>query len=131
MNETTGSGFWANVVNMLEAVPTAPAGATFTVNHDNVLAAGKVIKTQIDTLNDVVLKNTPALIVEPAAGDLVSQDAARAWNHRLVGADDSYAARIQAYVDSLNNLAAQLKDSAKKYGFSDEDIAATFGATGA
>jgi hypothetical protein len=71
----------------------------------------------------------PALVVEPAAGDPVSQDAAIAWNFRLVGADDSYAARIEEYVDSLVNLIRQLQDSARTYGFNDQDIAATFGGT--
>ncbi|TCO64883.1 hypothetical protein [Actinocrispum wychmicini] len=132
MNETTGSEFsWANVGTMLDAIPTTPAGATLTVNHDNVLAAAKIIQTQIEALKDIVHANRQDLIVDPAAEDLVSRDAARAWNYRLAGADDSYAARISAYVDSLNKLVAQLRDSAKTYGFKDEDIAATFGTTGA
>jgi hypothetical protein len=128
MNEATGSAFsWAEV---LKAVPTAPvSSATLKVNHDNVLAAAKVIQTQIDALKDAIKMHGPALVVEPAAGDPVSQDAATAWNFRLVGADDSYAARIEEYVDSLVNLIRQLQDSAKTYGFSDDDIAATFGGT--
>jgi hypothetical protein len=128
MNEATGSAFsWAEV---LKAVPTAPtSSATLKVNHDNVLAAAKVIQTQIDTLKDTIRFHRPALLVEPAADDPVSQDAAVAWNFRLVGAEDSYAARINDYVDSLVNLINQLKDSAKTYGFSDQDIAGTFGGT--
>jgi hypothetical protein len=129
MNETTGSGFWANVVDMLEAVPTMPANATLTVNHDNVLAAAKIIQTQIESLQDVVRDNWHALSFDQVPGDLISRDAARAWNHRLVGADDSYAVRIDQYMDSLRSVVSQLKDSAKKYGFSDQDIADTFGAT--
>jgi hypothetical protein len=128
MNEATGSSFsWAEA---LKAVPMAPASsATLKVNHDNVLAAAKVIQTQIDALKDTIRFHRPALLVEPAADDPVSQDAAVAWNFRLVDADDSYAARINDYVDSLVNLINQLKDSAKTYGFSDQDVAATFGGT--
>jgi hypothetical protein len=126
MNEATGSSFsWAEA---LKAVPMAPASsATLKVNHDNVLAAAKVIQTQIDALNDTVDAHGAALQVEPAAGDPVSRDAARAWNFRLVSADDSYRARIDEYLNSLQKLIVQLQDSAKSYGFSDGDIAATFG----
>jgi hypothetical protein len=126
MNEATGSAFsWAEV---LKAVPTAPtSSATLKVNHDNVLAAAKIIQTQIDALQDSVDAHGPSLQVEPAAGDPVSRDAARAWNFRLVGADDSYKARIDEYMVSLQKLIVQLQDSAKSYGFSDSDIAATFG----
>jgi hypothetical protein len=129
MNETTGSSFWAQVSEVLSFVPTTPASATLTVNHDNVLAAAKIIQTQIDTLDDILGTKGPALVVDPAADDPVSQDAARAWNYRLVGADDSYAARIADYVLSLKKLVAQLKDSAKTYGFNEQDIAAAFGTT--
>lgn len=130
MNETTGSDFsWANVENMLDSIPAMPASATLTVNHDNVLAAAKIIQTQINSLLDVVTLNRGSLVIDPAAEDPVSQDAARAWNFRLVGADDSYSARIDQYLQSLLKVVGQLKDSAKTYGFNDQDIAASFGTT--
>lgn len=128
MNETTGST-WANLAALMTGVPTLPASATVTVNHDNVLAAAKIIQSQIDALKDVFSQNRNALNIEPAADDLVSLDAARAWNFRLVGADDSYAARIEEYLTSLQRVVSQLRDSAKTYGFNDEDIAASFGTT--
>jgi hypothetical protein len=129
MNETTGSSFWAQVSEVLSFVPTTPASATLTVNHDNVLAAAKIIQTQIDHLTDIYREHGHSLLIEPAANDPVSTDAARAWNFRLVDADDSYSARIQDYILSLRKLIAQLKDSAKTYGFNDQDIAAAFGTT--
>ncbi|MEV4311736.1 hypothetical protein [Actinocrispum sp. NPDC049592] len=132
MNETTGSfatGVGAFVNEAIQAIPTAPPNATLTVNHDNVLAAAKIIQTQIDALDDMLRNKAPTLVVDAAADDPVSQDAARAWNYRLVGADDSYASRITEYVLSLKKLVAQLKDSAKTYGFNEQDIAATFGTT--
>nr|WP_052478067.1 hypothetical protein [Kibdelosporangium sp. MJ126-NF4]CEL15768.1 hypothetical protein [Kibdelosporangium sp. MJ126-NF4]CTQ93694.1 hypothetical protein [Kibdelosporangium sp. MJ126-NF4] len=126
MEETTGSQSWADVL----AIPEAPAGsATMKVNHDNVLAAAKIIQTQIDALNDTLTLHGPALVVEPTADDPVSLDAAEAWNFRLVLADDSYGARINEYVESLNKLVTQLKDSAKTYGFNEQDITAAFGGT--
>jgi hypothetical protein len=130
MDETTGSAFsWpAALDNVLNFMPTTPT-ATLKVNHDNVLAAAKVIQTQIDSLSDVVNLNVQSLIIEPAAGDPVSVDVANAWNHRLLAADDSYAARITEYLDSLRKVMTQLHDSAKTYGFNDQDIAASFGTT--
>jgi hypothetical protein len=129
MNETTGSSPWETIANLLNGVPTMPASATLTVNHDNVLAAAKIIQAQVDALDDMFGAKGPTLVIDPAADDLVSRDAARAWNYRLVGADDSYASRIADYILSLKKLVAQLKDSAKTYGFNDQDIAATFGTT--
>lgn len=128
MNETTGSAAfsWSEVLNF---VPAAAPTATLTVNHDNVLAAAKIIQAQIDALMEAIDLHGPSLIIEPAAGDPVSQDAANAWNYRLVGADDSYAARINEYLNSLNTLMSQLRDSAKTYGFGDQDIATSFGTT--
>jgi hypothetical protein len=129
MNETTGSSSWETIANLLNSVPTMPASATVTVNHDNVLAAAKIIQAQIDALNDVFTMNAPNLRIDNSAEDPVSKDAARAWNHRLLGADDSYAARISEYLDSLHKVLNQLRDSAKTYGFNDQDIAASFGTT--
>ncbi|SMC94052.1 hypothetical protein [Kibdelosporangium aridum] len=126
MNETTGSLSWADVLAAVpEAAPTSTA--TMKVNHDNVLAAAKIIQTQIDALNGSIREHGPALFVEASADDPVSRDAAEAWNHRLAGADDSYLARIQAYQESLLKLIVQLKESAKTYGFSEQDIEASFG----
>jgi hypothetical protein len=120
---------WAKVDSLLQAVPTMPANATLTVNHDNVLAAAKIIQAQIDALNDVVRLNWRDIGLDEGPQDIVSRDVARAWNHRLMGADDSYAVRIDQYVSSLRSIVSQMKDSAKKYGFSDQDIADTFGTT--
>ncbi|WP_083753926.1 hypothetical protein [Actinosynnema sp. ALI-1.44] len=127
MEETTGSLSWAQA---LASIPEAPAGAaTLKVNHDNVLAAAKIIQTQIDALNDTFATHSRSLMIEPTAEDPVSVDAASAWNFRLVLADDSYAARITDYVTSLRNIMSQLQNSAKTYGFNDQDIAAVFGTT--
>ncbi|MCE7005302.1 hypothetical protein LWC34_21080 [Kibdelosporangium philippinense] len=131
MNETTGSNFFAKVLAMVpEVLPEAPAStATMKVNHDNVLAAAKIIQAQIDALNDTFSSHGRSLMIEATADDPVSVDAAEAWNYRLVLADDSYAARITEYVGSLRKLMTQLRDSAKTYGFNEQDIAAVFGTT--
>lgn len=128
MNETTGSAAfsWAEVLNF---VPAAAPTATLTVNHDNVLAAAKIIQAQIDVLMDAIRLHGPALRIEQAADDPVSIDAAMAWNARLVDNEDSYANRINEYLNSLNMLMSQLRDSAKTYGFSEQDITGTFGTT--
>jgi hypothetical protein len=128
MDEQSAGFSWSKVEDLLNFAPATPT-ATLKVNHDNVLAAAKVIQSQIDSLSQVVDVHGPALIVDAAADDPVSRDVANAWNYRLVGAEDSYSARISDYVNSLLKLMSQLRDSAKTYGFSDQDIAGSFGTT--
>ncbi len=106
----------------------APASGSFTVNKDNVLAAAQIISTQAAALKDRLHNSREALQVAAPGNDDVSTRIAPAWNDLLVFRDDSYANRISLYVTSLNYLAEQCAQSAKTYGYSDEVIAAAFGA---
>jgi hypothetical protein len=119
-----GPGGW---LDQTTATPTPYGAAKIKVNHDNVLAAAKIIQAQIDSLSDVMRNRVDDLSIVPAGNDRVSIEAANAWNDRLLGADDSYSKRVVMYVESLQKLVVQLRDSAKQYGFSEEDIAASFG----
>jgi len=103
-------------------------GGRLAVNHDNVLQAGKIIQDQVDHLNDVVRMKLRALHLDKFAEDDVSLDAVASWNRLLVDNDDSYAHRIQQYVDSLGQLADQLKIAAKLYGYTEDQIKESFGA---
>jgi hypothetical protein len=107
----------------------AKTAGTFTVNKDNVLAAAQIIKTQAAELQKKLDRSREPLIVVPPGEDAVSTRIAPAWNKLLVENEDSYAERIQQYVDGLFKLAQQCEDSAKQYGYSDETIAAAFGAS--
>jgi hypothetical protein len=106
----------------------APAAGSFTVNKDNVLAAAQIIRTQAAALQDRLDVARGQLRVSPPGDDDVSARIAPAWNDVLLFDDVSYANRIQLYVTSLDHLAEQCAQSAKTYGYSDEAIAAAFGA---
>jgi hypothetical protein len=118
-----GPGGWLS-----QATATPSLGsAKIKVNHDNVLAAAKIIQAQVDVLSDVIRDRMGDLAVIPPGNDRVSVEAANAWNNRLFLAEDSYANRVVQYVESLRKIVSQLTDSAKHYGFTEEDIAASFG----
>jgi hypothetical protein len=101
----------------------AKTTGTFTVNPDNVLAAAKIIHTLAANLNDELVDARDSLEIAPPGDDDVSVRVAPAWNDVLVRRPDSYANRIQQYVDGLTNLAEQCKNSAKAYGYTDQQIA--------
>ncbi|WP_433266460.1 hypothetical protein ACQPZF_40905 [Actinosynnema sp. CS-041913] len=104
------------------------AGQKFNVTKDTVLQAGKIITTQREALLDSYATAYRELRVELDDGDKVNQDIADAWNSRLVDGDESYAGRVQQYIESLDNLATQLRDVATQYGFTEDDVKASFGA---
>jgi hypothetical protein len=103
------------------------ASGTFTVNSDNVLAAGRIIESQADALQDLWLDCTRAMRIDPPGDDDVSVRMAAAWNDRLIGDDDSYKSRVKDYVVGLRKLAVQLGDTAKAYGYTEDEISTAFG----
>lgn len=105
----------------------AQTTGTFTVTKDNVLAAAQIIQTQADALRMRLDDARDGLKVVPPGEDDVSTRIAPAWNDLLLYNDNSYANRIKQYIDGLDHLARQCEDSAKTYGYSDEQIAAAFG----
>ncbi|GAA3022102.1 PE domain-containing protein [Actinokineospora globicatena] len=109
--------------------PTATTAGQFLINHDNVLAAAKIIQTQIDTLQDRVKGALVDLVVVPPGDDDVSVQIAQEWNERLTRQDGSYRQRVMEYMASLDALVRQLQESAKTYGYTEEEIAAAIGTT--
>ncbi|MFJ8960434.1 hypothetical protein ACIRG5_13705 [Lentzea sp. NPDC102401] len=97
----------------------------FHVEKDTVLQAGKVVHEQMMILNRAYRHIAPKLRIVTMDGQVTS-DVVTAWNDRLLFSDDSYGKRIEAYVKVLENLSEQLKASAEQYGFSEEEIQATF-----
>lgn len=110
----------------VEKATSSIRSGTFTVNQDNVLAAARIIDTQADVLFKLWRQCKRDLQIEPPGGDDVSTRIAPAWNDRLIDDDDSYARRIADYVLGLRKLAVQLGDTAKAYGYSEEQIEAAF-----
>lgn len=121
----------ANMVNAaMKDLATAQAGR-FVVNKDNVLGAAKIIQTQVDALRDRLNDASGDLRVVPPGHDMVSGLVAEEWNKRLIDDSDSYAARVDAYVVGLEKLVKQLSDSAKSYGYNEDEVAAALGTKGA
>ncbi len=125
-----GRGINAAFKQVNEATKGISSG-TFTVNKDNVLAAGRIIESQAEALHDLWKSRSRDLRVLPPGEDSVSQAMAQAWNDRLYNDDDSYRNRIRDYIVGLRKLAVQLGDAAKAYGYSEEEISTAFGKTGA
>ena len=111
----------------VDQLNTNMASGTFTITPDNVLAAAQIIKAQADTLKEKLENAGGDLLVVPPGDDDVSTRVAPAWNDLLVYNNDSYANRIRQYVDGLHNLAQQCAESARTYGYTEEQVAAAFG----
>jgi hypothetical protein len=107
------------------------SSGTFTVSSDNILAAGRIIESQATTLFELWKTRSRDLRVLPPGDDAVSERMALAWNDRLFEDDDSYRNRIRDYILGLRKLAVQLGDAAKAYGYTEDEISAAFGKTGA
>lgn len=107
------------------------SGQKFDVSKDNVLQAGKIISDQIDQLTRSYRSAYDNLRINQAGLDDVNSDIASAWNERLVDHDDSYANRVEQYIDSLGSLVDQLRAAAKQYGHTEEEVTAAMGAAGA
>ncbi|TWP53051.1 hypothetical protein FKR81_08165 [Lentzea tibetensis] len=104
------------------------SGQKFEVDKGTVLQAGKVISDQATVLQDALSHAGQRL--EVVVDDDVNKPIASAWNTRLVNGESSYAGRIQQYINSLDNLAGQLKEAAKQYGFTEDEVQAAFGDKG-
>ncbi|MET9228700.1 hypothetical protein [Lentzea sp. NPDC003310] len=101
----------------------------FEVNKDNVLKAGAAIQdcaTALKDKLDLVSDDLKISASENTDGK-VGADIAAAWNSRLVGGPDTYAGRVDGYVKALQRLSDQLREAAKQYGISEEEITTTFG----
>ncbi|TWG08972.1 hypothetical protein [Saccharopolyspora dendranthemae] len=110
--------------------PPAPGsgapGQTITVNKDNVLAVRKTILAAAEEASERLNDLAPSLAVSPPAGDEISQRAAAVWTANLLGNPDSHFKRLQQYVDNVVALGEQLGEAAKEYGYTDEEISASF-----
>jgi hypothetical protein len=115
----------------VDAATQGVSSGTFTVNQHNVLAAARIIEAQADALFERWKQSKRELRVEPPGDDDVSQRIAPAWNDRLVDDEDSYAHRVSEYITGLRKLAVQLGDSAKAYGYTEDEIGAAFRGQGA
>jgi hypothetical protein len=124
------SGFNATFEKLGEATRGITSG-TFTVNRDNVLAAARIIDATAENLWESIKGIRGDLRVDAPGNDDVSLMVAEAWNAVLFEDDDSYNNRITDYVVGLRKLAVQLGDTARAYGYSEDEIETAFGNSGA
>ncbi|MFD1145777.1 hypothetical protein [Saccharothrix hoggarensis] len=116
-----------------DTVASGPGtGQQFEVTKETVLQAGKIINDQALVLAATLRESERDLMVDlPPGSDPVNQSIAAAWNSRLAGDENTYAGRVEQYVKSLLNLAGQLREVARQYGFTEDEVTAAFGASGA
>lgn len=95
----------------------------FQVDRDTVLQTGAALLAEAHRLEKLVALHRPALRMQPPAADLVSGPAA-----------DEFNAKIQALADQcdadarvLTAAAADLALTARRYGFTEQEITAAFG----
>lgn len=110
------------------APPPAPGGPgqTITVTPENVLAARRVIGEAAEDAKFKLQELRMKLMVQAAATDEISTSAAAVWNRNLLAGPESHFERLHSYVLGVEQLAEQLGEAAKAYGFADEEISASF-----
>lgn len=132
--DRVADGLVGGVAGAFRDLTQVPQGGTqsFTVNHDNVLKAGRLIHDQAIHLERLYSDALATLRVTlPTGVDGLNQDIADAWNDRLVDNDESYGQRVWQYIVSLKNLGGQLQEAARQYGYTEDEVHAAFGSTGA
>lgn len=109
---------------MTTPAPPPPGGGNgIEVNKDNVLAARKVILHSADDAEDKLRHLRGTLAITNSPEDQVSVAAATEWNKNLVTDADSHFNKLNQYVRNVRDLAKQLEEAAKQYGYTDEEIA--------
>ncbi|HEY0636775.1 MAG TPA: hypothetical protein VGD67_03945 [Pseudonocardiaceae bacterium] len=107
----------------------ASQGVKLSVNQDNVMQAARLVKAESEYFRSrVVYWSSVMNESEPMGGDPVSENLHEALQNKLYGEPGSYIDRCYEYADMLDRLATQLGESAKLYGFTDEQVAAQFAA---
>ncbi len=104
------------------SLSAALASVSLQVNRDNVLQARKAVLDEAQRLQDLLITHQRDVWVDLCGGDPVSADAAEAFNeriHQLVDHCWRYAMELKAAGDALG-------ETARAYGFTDEQIAASY-----
>ncbi len=107
-------------------MPLSPAGPAFVVSREDVLFKRAALLAEAKDFQWFLKDIDHQLRMRPMGGDPVSEDVARGLNYRLRDADDSYFNVCQAWVNNLFETAEAMAEVARQYGFTDEEIAASF-----
>ncbi len=109
-----------------DQTPIPATGPAFVVNRDAVLAKHAALLAEAADFRQFLDSIWDVLRMEPMGGDPVSIDVAQAVTDRIRDAEDSYFNVCQAWVNNLHQTAKALAETARQYGFTDEEIAASF-----
>ncbi|OLT38769.1 hypothetical protein BJF85_08265 [Saccharomonospora sp. CUA-673] len=104
-----------------------PGAKDIDVAPEKVAEAAGIIDAQAAALEEKLSEHLESLEITPPSEDTVSQHAVRAWNEVVAGDENSYAARVRAYVTGLRGLAEQLRKAGEDYTRSDQEKADSFG----
>jgi hypothetical protein len=107
-----------------EEVADAPAMHALRVHPDNVLQTAKVMIDLLEREESTIVPALQRLRIEAMAQDPVSSAAAEAWNRILLDDPDSYTERVTRYLRNLHDLVHNLIDTAKGYGYTEDQISA-------
>jgi hypothetical protein len=110
----------------MTASPVSGGGPSIEVTPDNVLDVRRVILRAVEEARTRLEKVRHDLAIQRPADDRVSAAAAELWNASLITHPDSHLNRLMGYVHNVEVLAAQLEEAARNYGYTDEEIAASF-----
>lgn len=111
-----------------EEVADAPAMHALRVDKDNVLQAAKIMIDLVEREESRIVPALQRLRIEPMAQDPVSSAAAEAWNRILLDDPGSYTERVTRYLRNLHELIRNLIDTAKGYGYTEDQITAVLNA---
>jgi hypothetical protein len=106
--------------------PGPAAEPAFVVSRDEVLARHAALLAEAADFRGFLNRIWEELFMTPMGGDPVSHDVARVVTDRIRDAEDSYFNVCQQWVDNLYQTADALAEVARQYGYTDEEIAASF-----
>ncbi|AOS61744.1 hypothetical protein [Actinoalloteichus hymeniacidonis] len=100
------------------------------VDPANVLQARKVLLDEADRLRRLLNHVRSRLQLHPMGGDPASIDYARVVTDKLLDNPDSYFNRCSQYVENLRAGAVALAETARQYGYTEDEITDSLRAAG-
>lgn len=130
LQDESDSGNLFAGMGLFNPPPAPPTAMSLQVNKDNVLQVGHIIRIAADEAQLKLQDLIQNMWVRPCGEDVVSKEAAVAWQARLTGTPESYAARLLSYVQSVSDLADQLQETARQYGYTEAEVSNAFKSIG-
>ena len=107
---------------MATPLDAAVRALALQVNRETVLQARATLLAEADRLDIELAKRKLGSEVGLCGGDPLSPEAASAFNERI----NALVMGCQAYNSELRAAATALEDSARMYGYTDEQIAISY-----